>query len=101
MADMGYLFTAPVGANFDSDWAPLGWAEECGLGYATAQVDPVGGAEIIRSRDGRCMALAMPIKSVSPRAFALMFNGRARHPRLAAMRRAYRGRVSSRRGTRR
>lgn len=81
------LFYAPVGTSPDETdrWIPLGEAESCEMQY---DEDPLTDALIGFDLHGRCASVSFPIGGFTPYGFRLLF--RRKHPRIKAIRSAYR-----------
>jgi hypothetical protein len=83
---MATLFYAPIDTTPDNDqWIELGYTESCEVQYES---DPQSHALIGFDPDGRCMSLSFSIADFSAYGYQVLF--RRKHPRIKALRSAYR-----------
>jgi hypothetical protein len=88
----GLLFTAPVGTAVDEDsWVPLGVADSCALAY---DGDRVHDTALAFDLHGWSASVSFRTDAISPLGYWLLL--RKRHPRISAIRRAYRRKTRNR-----
>jgi len=77
--------TANTPADAEDGWVSVGAAESCEFHY---DEDPLTSAPLGFDLHGHCITVSMKVDSFSPLGYWLLF--RRRHPRITAMRSAYR-----------
>lgn len=91
--ETGLLYYAPVGTPVGDDaWVPLGTAEDCDVRFEYE--DPLTEALYARDLNGHCASVSFPVGGISAYGYWVLF--RRRHPKISAMRRAYRRKVKNR-----